>query len=126
MRITKRFKYHNTKMKVSKIQLAKEAFKHKGFISKIPVIIRMIKSAMKKDGYKPHFKNVIIPGLVFVYLISPLDFIPDWIPVIGVLDDLALLALAMPLLVTEAEKFIAWEVSKKSNNIMIEEAEVVG
>lgn len=112
-------------MKVSKIQLAKEAFKHKGFIQKIPVIIRMIKSAMKKGGYKPHFKNVIVPGLVLVYLISPIDIIPDWIPVIGVLDDLALLAFAMPLLVKEAEKFIAWEASKKSEDMLIDEAEVV-
>ena len=113
-------------MKVSKIQLAKEAFKHKGFISKIPVIIRMIKSAMKKGGYKPHFKNVIVPGLVLIYLISPIDFIPDWIPVIGLLDDIALLAFAIPLLVKEAEKFIAWEISSKSSDIMIEEAEIIG
>ena len=113
-------------MKVSKIQLAKEAFKHKGFIGKIPVILRMMKSAMKKGGYKPNFKDVILPGLILVYLISPVDFIPDFIPVIGVLDDFALLAFAIPLLVKEAEKFIAWEVSKKSDDAMIEEAEVVG
>lgn len=112
-------------MKVSKIQLAKEAFKHKGFIQKIPVIIRMIKSAMQKDGYRPQFKNVILPGLVFVYLISPIDIIPDWIPVIGMLDDLALLAFAIPLLVTEAENFIAWEASKKSGSGRIEEAEII-
>lgn len=112
-------------MKVSKIQLAKEAFKHKGFISKIPVIVRMIKSATRKGGYKPHFKNVIVPGLVLAYLISPIDIIPDWIPVVGVLDDLALLAFAIPLLVTEAEKFIAWEASKKTDDPMIEEAEII-
>lgn len=91
-------------MKISKIALAKEAFKHKGFIRKIPVIIRMVKSIMSKNGYKPEFKNVILPALVIVYLISPLDIIPDWIPLIGVLDDLALLALAMPMLISEAEK----------------------
>ncbi|MDQ0478076.1 MULTISPECIES: YkvA family protein [Chryseobacterium] len=113
-------------MKVSKIQLAKEAFKHKGFISKIPVIIRMIKSATKKGGYKPHFKDVILPGLVLLYLISPIDIIPDWIPVIGVFDDLALLAFAIPLLVKEAEKFIAWEAARQSDDSMIEEAEVIG
>ena len=112
-------------MKVSKIQLAREAFKHKGFISKIPVIVRMIKSATRKGGYKPHFKNVIVPGLVLVYLISPIDIIPDWIPVVGVLDDLALLAFAIPLLVTEAEKFIAWEASRNSDDPMIEEAKII-
>ena len=110
-------------MKLSKIQLAREAFKHKGFISKIPVIVRMIKSATKKGGYKPHFKNVIVPGLVLVYLISPIDFLPDFIPVIGVLDDLALLAFAIPLLITEAEKFVAWEASRTEDKVI--DAEIV-
>jgi uncharacterized membrane protein YkvA (DUF1232 family) len=112
-------------MKLSKIALAKEAFKHKGFIKKIPVMIRMVKSIMSKNGYKPEFKNVILPALVLVYLISPLDFIPDWIPVIGVFDDIALLAFAMPMLIAEAEKFVAWEASLKPDFNAIE-AEIVG
>ena len=111
-------------MKISKIALAKEAFKHKGFISKIPVIYRMIKSIASKNGYKPEMMNVLLPGLVFVYLISPIDIIPDFIPVIGVLDDLALLAFAIPMLVKEAEKFVAWEISSRPD-YKIEEAEVV-
>ena len=64
-------------MKVSKIQLAKEAFKHKGFISKIPVIIRLMKSETRKGSYNPYLKDVIITALVLVYLISPIDIIPD-------------------------------------------------
>ncbi len=112
-------------MKLSKIALAKEAFKHKGFIKKIPVLIRMVKSIMSKNGYKPEFKNVILPALVLVYLISPLDFIPDWIPVIGVFDDIALLAFAMPMLIAEAEKFVAWEASLKPDFNAIE-AEILG
>ena len=111
-------------MKLSKIALAKEAFKHKGFIQKIPVIIRMIKSIMGKGGYKPQFKNIILPGLVLVYLISPLDIIPDWLPVIGVFDDLALLAFAIPMLIAEAEKFVAWEASQKADSKVID-AEII-
>ena len=113
-------------MKLLKIQLAKEAFKHKGFIQKIPVIARMVKSIMSKGGYKPEFKNVILPALVMRYLLSPLDIIPDWIPVIGVLDDLALLAMAIPMLTSEAEKFVEWEASRKQNDNNIVEAEIVG
>ncbi|MBV2165779.1 MAG: DUF1232 domain-containing protein [Kaistella sp.] len=111
-------------MKLSKIALAKEAFKHKGFIQKIPVIIRMIKSIMGKGGYKPQFKNIILPGLVLAYLISPLDIIPDWLPVIGVFDDLALLAFAIPMLIAEAEKFVQWEASQKTDSNVID-AEII-
>lgn len=111
-------------MKLSKIQLAKEAFKHKGFIQKLPVIIRMIKSILRKNGYKPELKNVILPGLMLLYIFSPIDLIPEWIPVIGVLDDLAVLALAIPMLTSEAERFIEWEASKNKNS-KISEAEIV-
>lgn len=112
-------------MKSSKIQLAKEAFKHKGLIQKLPVIVRMIRSALSKNGYKPEFKNVILPGLMLLYIFSPIDLIPEWIPVIGVLDDLAILALAIPMLTSEAERFIVWETSKKQDP-NISESEIVG
>lgn len=111
-------------MKLSKIALAQEAFKHKGFIAKIPVIIRMVKSALAKDGYKPDYKNVILPALALLYVISPLDVLPDWIPLVGVMDDLALIAFAIPMLIKEAEKFVAWETSGK-NEKQISEAEVL-
>ena len=112
-------------MKVSKIQLAREAFRHKGFIRKLPVIIRMVKSAMTKGGYRPQFKNAVVIGLVLIYLLTPIDIIPDWIPVVGVLDDLALLAMAMPMLIAEAERFTAWEAERKERK-QISEAEIVG
>ena len=92
----------------SKINLAIEAFKHKGFMQKIPTIWRMMNSIRKKQ-YRPEIKNLIIPGFVLLYVISPIDLIPDWIPVIGELDDLALVILAIPLLLKETERFLAWE-----------------
>lgn len=95
----------------SKINLAIEAFKHKGFISKLPTMWRMIKS-IKNGLYKPEIKNLIIPGAILIYLISPIDIIPDFIPVIGQMDDLAMVALAIPLLIKETERFLSWENDK--------------
>lgn len=34
-------------------------------------------------------------GLVVLYLLSPIDFIPDFIPVVGVLDDIVLIPAAI-------------------------------
>ena len=36
-------------------------------------------------------------GLALVYLVSPLDLIPDWIPVIGWLDDLVVVPMLLAL-----------------------------
>ena len=40
-----------------------------------------------------------IPALAALYLLLPVDLVPGWIPVLGPLDDLAILALAARLFV---------------------------
>ena len=45
----------------------------------------------------PLLVKAVIPALV-AYLLMPLDIIPDFIPVIGQLDDLLLIALAVGLI----------------------------
>lgn len=48
----------------------------------------------------------ILIGLTVGYLLSPIDLIPDFIPVIGLLDDL----IVVPLLITLSIKLIPAEV----------------
>ena len=43
--------------------------------------------------------KIAIPVITAAYLLSPADFLPDLIPVLGQLDDLAILALAMRLFI---------------------------
>ncbi|MBS1550358.1 MAG: DUF1232 domain-containing protein [Bacteroidetes bacterium] len=112
-------------MKFSKFKIIREAFKHDGFLQKFPTIIRMLKSIFSKNGYSPGKKNLFVPGLIFVYLISPIDFLPDWIPLIGIVDDLALLTFAIPFLMKEADRFLEWEKEQKTNNKNTIEAEIV-
>ena len=49
-----------------------------------------------RDRRMPLLVKAVIPALV-AYLLMPLDIIPDFIPVIGQLDDLLLIALAVGL-----------------------------
>jgi uncharacterized membrane protein YkvA (DUF1232 family) len=43
-------------------------------------------------------RNKLVAGGIATYLVVPLDFIPDWIPGIGQLDDIVMLAFAVDLL----------------------------
>ncbi|WP_449400898.1 YkvA family protein [Chryseobacterium wanjuense] len=72
--------------------------------------------------------DVILPLLGLLYVISPIDLLPEVaVPVIGVLDDLAILSLAIPKLIREVDKFLLWEAEQKYNsgNTKIIDAEIV-
>jgi uncharacterized membrane protein YkvA (DUF1232 family) len=43
---------------------------------------------------RPTWKRVVIGVLALLYVLSPLDLVPDWIPFVGWLDDIGILAWA--------------------------------
>ena len=49
--------------------------------------------ALLRDRRVPLWVKAVVPALVF-YLVMPLDIIPDFIPVVGHLDDLLVVVLA--------------------------------
>ena len=57
----------------------------------IPTVIAGRQQPLKSQA---KWKRIIIVLLAFIYVVSPLDLIPDFIPVIGWLDDLGVLAWA--------------------------------
>jgi len=52
----------------------------------------------------------LIASVVFaiLYVLSPLDLVPDCIPVIGQLDDVAVVLLCLKSMTTELEKYRRW------------------
>lgn len=55
--------------------------------------ILLMFSAMR-DKRTPWYAKVLV-GLVLAYIVSPIDVIPDFIPVIGLLDEIILLPIAL-------------------------------
>jgi len=113
-------------MKYSKLNLAKQAISHKGFVKKIPDIFRMVKM-WRKGEYPVKSIDLILPLIGLLYVISPIDIIPDFIIVAGVIDDIAVLSLAIPKLIKEVDKFLLWEAERKysTESSKIIDAEIV-
>jgi uncharacterized membrane protein YkvA (DUF1232 family) len=71
----------------------------------------------RKGEYPMRSIDIILPLLGLLYVISPIDLLPEVaVPVIGVLDDLAVLSLAIPKLIKEVDKFLLWETEQKYNS----------
>jgi len=72
--------------------------------------------------------DIILPLLGVLYIISPIDLLPEVaVPVIGVLDDLAVLSLTIPKLIKEVDKFLLWEAERQysKDNTKVINAEIV-
>jgi uncharacterized membrane protein YkvA (DUF1232 family) len=77
------------------------------------VLFHMIRSAMNGE-YKGIPNTVLVGGVaVIIYFLMPLDLIPDFIPVIGLLDDAALLAWFMASIRSELDRFKDWDTARQ-------------
>ncbi len=70
----------------------------------IKELIQFIKAVATDDRIPERDKRVILALLALV--ISPVDIIPDWIPVFGVLDDVAIVAIILDYLFNHLDQEI--------------------
>jgi len=75
----------------------------KGLIHQVRLTYRLL-----RDPRVPLWAKVI-PFLPLIYLLSPIDILPDFIPVIGQLDDLTLMIAGMRLFESMIPEYIAHE-----------------
>ena len=70
------------------------------YLRLMPDVIRLLKG-VATDGETPRRMRVAIFGLL-VFVASPIDLIPDVVPVIGVADDIVLIAVVLRWVIRSA------------------------
>jgi len=79
-------------------------------------LVRMVRDYVKGD-YREIQTSTIISGIaVLLYVISPLDLVPDFVPVLGFLDDLAIISWFMGKFKVEISHYRTWEATTAGNN----------
>ena len=75
----------------------------------LPVLLRLLK-AWKQGSYRGlSVRTVASIAVSILYILSPVDAIPDFIPGIGLIDDAAILALLLHSLAQDLAAFRLWE-----------------
>lgn len=59
----------------------------------VPDVLRLLRSIISDRGAPKDVRLVI--GLLFVWILSPIDLIPEFIPVIGPIDDVIVAVVAL-------------------------------
>ena len=82
------------------------------FLLNIVKMPKLIYQVMANPGVRMKFK-LLIPGAL-IYLISPIDLIRDFIPIIGHFDDILIIIAAITFFIGQASKSILLESNKKN------------
>jgi uncharacterized membrane protein YkvA (DUF1232 family) len=76
-------------------------------IRRLPTYMRLV-WALLRDSRVPGGQKLILAGIVG-YLVLPIDLIPDFVPVLGQLDDIAVVLLGLDLFIRSAPQDVVDE-----------------
>jgi uncharacterized membrane protein YkvA (DUF1232 family) len=93
---------------LKKIQAEGKSTVLQSISSKIMTLGKLLKFYSTGDYRAIDLKNVVIIITAFVYFLSPIDLIPDFIPLLGFADDIALVTFIYNSVAEEIEKFETW------------------
>lgn len=96
-------------------KLSTDAEERSSFIYQVLVLVRMLRAHIK--GEYSAFSTATILTIVFglVYFITPLDLIPDFIPGLGLTDDISIIYMVFKSIADDISKFRYWEMEAQNS-----------
>ena len=76
--------------------------------SMIPIMISLVKNYVQGKYTTVPYGTILAVLSALVYFLSPIDIIPDFIPLAGYLDDMAVLGLCMNMVSIDIETYEKW------------------
>lgn len=83
--------------------------RNSSLVERVRVLIRMVR-AYASGRYKGiKITNVLLLVAAIVYFVTPLDLVPDFIPITGLVDDFTVVLWVYGKLQQEIDAFLTWE-----------------
>lgn len=85
-------------------------------LSDVPLLVSLVKSYISGAYKEIPYNTIVAVVATLLYVISPLDLIPDFIPIAGFADDAVAVAFCVKMLHSDLEKYKAWRDQKEAEN----------
>ena len=83
------------------------------FMNQVKTFFRMIKAYSKHEYKEVPVSTIVSIIMTLLYVFSPIDLIPDFLPVVGLLDDAAVLSACVASFGSAIKKFEEWEATQE-------------
>ncbi len=98
------------------VRKSKKVSAHKGPLSEmwenLKALFRLMQAYVRREYTKAPWGSVVLITVAIIYFVSPIDLVPDWLPLAGFIDDAAVLAFVLRQVKTDLDKFVEWEREK--------------
>lgn len=81
-------------------------------LAKVPLMISLVRSYIKKEYTRVPVKTIIAIVGALLYVFMPIDSIPDSIPLIGYIDDAAVVNICLVLISSDLDDYRKWRKNK--------------
>jgi len=85
-------------------------------LSYVPILISMVRSYIRKEYTNISWASVVLTVSALIYVLSPIDIIPDGVPVLGYIDDTIVLIVCLTYIDVEVREYIEWRKDNGKDN----------
>jgi len=78
----------------------------------LTALFRLLRAYIRRDYRDISWGSIVLVIVAIIYFVSPFDLIPDTLPVIGHIDDAAVIAIVIAQIKSDLDNFLAWEVER--------------
>jgi uncharacterized membrane protein YkvA (DUF1232 family) len=86
--------------------------KLKGVWTDFHTLLRLLKAYRSKKYSEVPWRTILYAATAIFYFVSPLDLIPDFIPLTGFLDDITVITFVIGSIQEDLQKFKSWELEQ--------------
>ena len=87
--------------------------KLKGVWEDFQTLLRFLKAWKRKEYREIPWRTVLYAAAATLYFVNPLDIIPDFIPLTGLLDDITVITFVINAIHKDLKEFQEWELEIK-------------
>ena len=82
----------------------------------VPTLVSLVRNYIKKEYTEAPIGTIIAIVSALIYVLSPADAIPDFIPGVGYVDDALVIAACLKLIDSDLKEYQRW---REKNNKML-------